>query len=217
MGLLCQHDRCEGLRLSYNHAQLYSGILLALSHLQPVGAGGTVTQVSVHLTMDGTSQHYSGVWVGLVHRLLALSVGVQTHEKKGPVENNEGPDADGMRQFHSRWWSLAKETGAARLEVFSHWRRMTGWGSFTQSLPFSWLGLCLENQVKRSVQLPPVGAAILMLPGFCTTFHSGMSLRPAYAGAIFHSNCLFHWDPFNLSLFPQQGKFLPPYSKTSFW
>ena len=82
MGLLCQHDRCEGLHLRYNHAQLYSGILLALSHLQPVGAGGTVTQVSVHLTMDGTSQHYSGVWVGLVHRLLALSWGVQTHEKK---------------------------------------------------------------------------------------------------------------------------------------
>ena len=100
-----------------------------------------------------------------------------------------------MRQFHSRWWSLAKETGAVRLEVFSHWRRMTGWGSFTQSLPFSWLCLCLENQVKRSVQLPPVGAAILMLPGFCTTFRSGMSLRPAYARAIFHSNCLFHWDP----------------------
>ena len=50
-----------------------------LSHLQPVGAEGTVTQVSVRLTMDGTSQHYSGVWVGLVHKLLALSLGAQTH------------------------------------------------------------------------------------------------------------------------------------------
>ena len=79
MGLLCQHDGCEGLRLRDNHAQLYSGIFLALSHLQPEGAGGTVTQVSVHLTMDGTSQHYSDVWVGPVHRLLASSLGVQTH------------------------------------------------------------------------------------------------------------------------------------------
>lgn len=79
MGLLCQHDRCEGLCLRYNHAQLYSDILLALSHLQPVGAEGTVTQVSVRLTMDGTSQHYSGVSVGLVHKLLALSLGAQTH------------------------------------------------------------------------------------------------------------------------------------------
>lgn len=62
----------ETTKLSCTH-------FLALSHLQPAGAGGTVTQVSVHLTMDGTSQHYSDVWVGLARRLLAPSLGVQTH------------------------------------------------------------------------------------------------------------------------------------------
>ena len=62
------------------------------------------------------------------------------------------------------------------------------------------------NQVKRSVQLPPVGAAILMLPDFCTTCHSGMSLRPAYAGAIFHSNCLNFIDTLLiLAYFPNRA------------
>lgn len=62
-------------------------------------------QVSVRLPMDGTSQHYSGVWVGLVQTSLHCFWEFRhIKRKKCPVENNEGPDADGMRQFHSRNW-----------------------------------------------------------------------------------------------------------------
>ena len=64
-----------------------------------------------------------------------------------PCREQWGPWCWWDEAFHSRWWSLAKETGAVRLEGFSHWRRMTDWGSFTQSLAFSRLRLCLENQV----------------------------------------------------------------------
>lgn len=133
------------------------GVLLALSSLRPV------LLLSLGLGLGHTSRHYSDVSVGLVQRLLARALGVQTHLKKSPVKKTRALTLTGWGRLHSRWRSLEKQTGAVRFEVFSHWKRGTDFEDHFQSpSPIAWSCLSPDNWV-MSIHLPPVGADMPML------------------------------------------------------
>lgn len=130
MGLLCQHNRFVGLRLRHTRTQLCLGVLLALSLLQPVlWAGGTVTQVSVQLTVGWACTETSCLVFG----------SSDAHTQNSPVRNNEGLDADGMRQISLQMVVFGKRKWCCRIWGVQSLKKKDWFrGSFAQSLPVSW-------------------------------------------------------------------------------